>query len=711
MDSILSSVNVSPAHAVIGAVVATAAAYIALERARCARQGRLRSAGLWLALIAFLIASGTWSAEMLYIAALHLPDGYCLDGRFVGLAWVAGGGLGLLAVGLAGWTRPAVLRWPAASIAATAAVVGSQWLSIRAMQPGAEMALRMPSLIASIVVPALGAVALMRMCTSLRTHAERVSRGRQAAAALAFALCVVGGQHFAVDAWSLREPLDRSLDMTSLGAFAIGIGALALLASVGTSVLLLAIWVSARLEQRTSATLVHARQELRQRSTLDGITGLHNREAFEHELVRMAAAADAAQHRVALLFVDLDGFKTINETFGHGQGDRMLQETAIRLRAKLRPCDTAARLGGDQFLVLLGDSPRAEDVAGIATGLLSALGEPWAVRDREAAVTCSIGIALYPMHGATSTLISHADAAMRAAKTAGGATYCFFEPHMVSGAREQVELLRDLRCALSRGQLELYFQPKIHGPSGEITGAEALMRWHHPQRGMVSPAVFIPIAERFGLINTLGEWLIEEACRQVRAWRDQGLRMRVAINLSVHQLRQPHLADRIAQALEKHQVNPKLITCEITESVAMEDSEHTMRIFSKLAAVGVAISIDDFGTGYSSLAYLRKLPAEELKIDRSFVLDLETSADARAVVDAVVKLAQALGLKVVAEGVETEAQHQILRSLGCNELQGFLFAKPMSAKALALWAMGDVVPKSLGFRASLFSETLPTMEI
>ena len=316
---------------------------------------------------------------------------------------------------------------------------------------------------------------------------------------------------------------------------------------------------------------------------------------------------------------------------------------------------------------------------------------------------------MYPEHGAASTLVTHAESAVRAAKATGGATYCFFEPRMLAGARDQRELLHDLRLALSLGQLELYYQPKIDAPSGEITGVEALLRWHHPQRGMVSPVVFIPMAERFGLINALGNWVIHEACRQARAWRDEGLRMRVAINLSAHQLRQPDLADRIGDALVLHQINPKLLTCEITESVAMDDDDATLKVFDKLKQLGVHISIDDFGTGYSSLAYLRKLPAEELKIDRSFVLDLETSSDARAVVDAVVKLAQALGLKVVAEGVETEAQNQILRALGCDQLQGFLFAKPMSAKALSLWAMRDEGPRELGFRNSLFKETLPNV--
>jgi EAL domain-containing protein (putative c-di-GMP-specific phosphodiesterase class I) len=279
---------------------------------------------------------------------------------------------------------------------------------------------------------------------------------------------------------------------------------------------------------------------------------------------------------------------------------------------------------------------------------------------------------------------------------------------MLGNAREQVELLRDLRVALTQHQLELYYQPKVHAPTGEITGAEALLRWNHPQRGMVSPAVFVPIAERHGLIGELGEWVIDEACLQARAWRDQGLRMRVAINLSVHQLRRPDLPDRIAAALARHQINPDLLTCEITESVAMEDSDTTMKIFERLAEIGVHISIDDFGTGYSSLSYLRKLPVGELKIDRSFVLDLETSGDACAVVEAVVKLAHTLGLKVVAEGVETEGQNRILRSFGCDQLQGYLFAKPMSAKALTLWAMDDG-GRSLDFRDSLFKDTEPAL--
>jgi EAL domain-containing protein (putative c-di-GMP-specific phosphodiesterase class I) len=383
-----------------------------------------------------------------------------------------------------------------------------------------------------------------------------------------------------------------------------------------------------------------------------------------------------------------------------------LREIAARLRSLAQP-HMVARLGGDEFLLLMPDRPTTEQAADLASRVLGSLSLPCRIEGRETAVTASIGIAMYPEHGGVSTLIAHADAAMRCTKSSGGATYCFFEARMVSGLREQTELLRDLRRALAQGELELFYQPKIHAPTGEITGAEALMRWQHPRLGMISPGVFIPIAERFGLIGSLGNWLIDEVCRQIRVWRDGGLRMRVAINLSVHQLRQPDLVDRIARALSQHDVNPGLLTCEITESVAMEDAEGMIRFFGQLAQLGVSISIDDFGTGHSSLAYLRKLPASELKIDRSFVLDLETSEDARKVASAVINLAKSLDLKVVAEGVETEGQNRILREFGCDQLQGYLFAKPMSAKALALWAMDDVGPRSMTFRSSLFKETQP----
>ena len=481
-----------------------------------------------------------------------------------------------------------------------------------------------------------------------------------------------------------------------------------LLAVAGIPALFLALMAGAGVDQRVRRSLQAAQTDLARASTQDPLTALLNREALEARLHAMATRAEADQQGLAVLMVDVDGFRPVNESCGHAVGDGLLRAFAGRLGQLALPGDTVGRLNGDKFVLLTPFKPGDRIVAERAARLVEHMQEPVMLEGREFSLSCSVGVALFPDHGAESVLIARAERATAAAKRSGGATYCVFEPHMAAPPRDQVDMVRDLRRAIEQGELELFYQPKVDGPTGEITGAEALMRWRHPQRGLISPGVFIPIAERFGLIGMLGNWVIDEACRQARAWRDEGLRMRVAINLSMQQVRQDDIVDRISEALRRHRVNPRLLTCEITESAAMDDTDSTKALFARLEQVGVHISIDDFGTGYSSLSYLRQLPAEELKIDQSFVADLETSGDARAIVDAVVKLAQALGLKVVAEGVETEGQQRILRALGCDQLQGYLFAKPMSARALALWAMNDVGPRAMPFRNSLFADTSTT---
>ncbi|HEX2010542.1 MAG TPA: bifunctional diguanylate cyclase/phosphodiesterase [Roseateles sp.] len=411
-----------------------------------------------------------------------------------------------------------------------------------------------------------------------------------------------------------------------------------------------------------------------------------------------------SSQRIALLFVDLDGFKPINDSLGHAAGDKVLREVARRLLALVRESDTVARLGGDEFVLLLEDIADVAACAALAHRLVLALAEPIVLGGKPQHVSASVGIAVYPEHGPSERLMGNADTAMYAAKRAGGNTYVVFQSHMDAGASEQLTLQNDLRDALQRGQLTLHYQPKFDSRRSQLRGVEALLRWQHPSLGEVAPAVFIPVAERFGLINTLGAWVIEEACRQMRAWIDQGLRMRVAINLSVHQLRQPDLAQRVESALQRNRIDASMLLCEITESVAMEDIAATQRTFDELARIGVFLSIDDFGTGYSSLAYLRQLPARQVKIDRSFIQDLEGSADARAVVDAVIRLAHALDLSVVAEGVETAGQRDILQGLDCDELQGFLFAKAMPPQQLLEWAAGQKPADAPEFSSSMFIE-------
>jgi diguanylate cyclase len=676
-------------------LVAILAAFVSLDLVGRAGRSRRRLATGWLVGAALGLGTGIWSVHVIGLAAQPLP--FELGFRPWGAmgAWMAA-----VAVGLAG------LGWAAARVISIGMIVtGSAVLGLGivaaqvtalltlGLRPGIDW--RLPLLgMALLVVWTGGGLAV-----GLRAVRSRITLPwwvvRQALSALLLGAALVLSQHIVTLAAGLPQRTLPAYDGRISGL------ALSLLATVGSMSLLLAMLLWSLLDARMQASMRHAQGELHKQSLRDPLTRLPNRLMFEGTLAQAVKRADAASGRLALLFIGVDGFKHINQSFGHRGGDHLLRTLTTRLRALAMP-HMVARVGGDEFVMLLVGNPSPEDASSLAARLHEALGRPVAMSGQETSVACSIGIAMYPEHGALSTLMAHADTAMRECKSTGGASHCLFEARMVSGARDQASLLRDLRRAMARGQFELYYQPKIDAPSGEITGAEALIRWHHPQRGLINPEVFIPMAERFGLIGALGLWVIDEACRQAGLWRDEGLRMRVAINLSPYQLRDPELAGHIAAALKKHRINPKLLTCEITESVAMQDSASTMKFFAALAAVGVHISIDDFGTGYSSLSYLRKLPAEELKIDRSFVLDLETSSDARAVVDAVVKLGQALHLKVVAEGVETEGQNQILRSLGCNELQGYLFARPMAAKALTLWAINDVGPRSLEFRSSLF---------
>lgn len=452
------------------------------------------------------------------------------------------------------------------------------------------------------------------------------------------------------------------------------------------------------------------------------LPGLAPRPRFDSALEDAALAVDRAGGEFSVLFINLDGFSAINERHGFAAGDAVLRQFAARIVARVgsgresraagaEPQALVTQMNGDEFLVLV---PAALALAQtLARRLVDALGKPCEVDGATEQLGCSVGIALYPEHGPWRRLIGRAHAAMRVAKLAGGGAHAVFEPGMETNTREQAELVAELRQAVNRGELELYYQPKIDAASLQITAAEALLRWHHPKRGVIAPGVFIPLAERHGLIGAIGHWVIEDACRQAAVWRQQGLRMRVAINISAFQMREDDLVERLAAALERNGLHPERFTCEITETVAMENTEATRRAFAKMRQLGLHVSIDDFGVGHNSLTHLRQLPAAELKVDASFVNDIEYSRDSHAIVDALVRLAHALGLRVVAEGVETEGQRDVLVRLGCDELQGYLFARPMAAHALGLWALtdgqrgGDAQFRDSLFQDTAFAESLP----
>lgn len=435
----------------------------------------------------------------------------------------------------------------------------------------------------------------------------------------------------------------------------------------------------------------------------DALTGCKTRLGFATPLASAFDRAEAGRRALSLLCVGVDDLVGLSDAFGADVGDRVLAGLARRMQAFVRQPMPVGRIASDEFVLAIeGDGAVARRVA---AELLTELARPFGASLDGIATSCSIGIAVHPDHGSRHRIMGYASIAMRAARRQGGGGFAEYDPRMGEDQREQQELARDVRSALEGRQFELFYQPKIDARTLKVTAAEALLRWHHPTRGIVSPAVFVPIAERHRLIVPIGDWVIEEATRQAAVWRDAGLRMRVAINVSGHQMRRGDFAGHLGDALRRNRLQAGRFTCEITESVAMEDTEVTRSAFDRLGRLGVHVSIDDFGTGFSGLASLRRLPAQELKVDRAFVADIESSPEARQIVNAVVQMARALGLHVVAEGVETRAQCECLVALGCDELQGYLFARPMSARALGIWAAGDSDVETIAFRSSLFKPT------
>jgi diguanylate cyclase (GGDEF)-like protein len=411
----------------------------------------------------------------------------------------------------------------------------------------------------------------------------------------------------------------------------------------------------------------------------DTLTGLPNRVLVQDRFVQAKSRADRDGTKLALLFLDLDGFKTINDSLGHGVGDALLRQIAERLGGCVRDSDTISRLGGDEFLVLLSGIASADDTGPVLLKVLERLHEPVRVEARELSTSVSIGVSIYPDDGRDfDTLLKKADMAMYRAKDAGRNTYRYFDEQMNVEAVEQLALRSDLRHALERSEFVLHYQPQIELATGRVVGAEALVRWNHPERGMVMPMRFIPAAEESGLIIPLGAWVMHEACRQAAAWRRAGLPPLVmAVNLSAVQFRRGDVEQTVLAVLEAAGLPPEWLELELTESILIHESEGALATVRRLKQQGVRFSIDDFGTGYSSLSYLKRFEIDKLKIDRSFVRDLAVDPDDAAIVRAIIQMARSLGLSTIAEGVETDEMLSRLRAFGCDEAQGYYFARPM----------------------------------
>lgn len=413
----------------------------------------------------------------------------------------------------------------------------------------------------------------------------------------------------------------------------------------------------------------------------DPLTGLPNRRLFEDRVLIALAQAHRYRHRVALIFIDLDRFKQVNDGLGHAAGDELLKEVAERLQSAVREGDTVARVGGDEFALLLPGIHYAEDLAAISRKLIESLHRPFALFGRELSVTASGGISLYPEDGEDgASLLKSADTAMYRAKERGRDNFQLFSPAMAERALERRSVESGLRSALERGELALHYQPCLELATGRVVGVEALLRWERPDSGVMSPRDFMALADFTGVLLAVGPWVLETACRQARAWQRRGSRgLRLMVNLSAHELQQEALVVEVEKALAASGLAPDSLHLEIPEGYAMRDLPRTIATLRELRSLGVHLAIDGFGTGMSSLAHLRQLPVDTLKIDLAFVRGATTDADDASVVTAVIAVAHSLGLRVVAQGVETEAQVTLLRSLGCDEVQGFLWSRPLPA--------------------------------
>ncbi|RZT31395.1 putative bifunctional diguanylate cyclase/phosphodiesterase [Cupriavidus agavae] len=659
-------------------LVAVLASYTALDMAgRISTAGRGRYARMWLAGGAVAMGLGIWSMHFIGMLAFSLPIPLGYDAGITAASLLIAVGASAFALKLVSGARlpPARLALGATVLGAAIASMHYTGMAALRMQPGIDYDPWLFVLSVAIAVSASGAA--LWIAFRLRRNMPRVHQLRLGAA------LVMGGAIAAMHYTGMaaaRFPLGSvcGAARTGVDSHALALPIIVITVCV-IAVALVTSVLDMRLEMRTAVladALSVANRELEFLALHDKLTHLPNRVLLEDRFQQAMRQYDT----FAVLFVDLDGFKGINDTYGHQVGDNLLVEIGRRLRGAARSEDTISRVGGDEFVMLVRVEEPA-DAGVVAARLIEALRETAYVSGHALHVSGSIGIAVYPADGSDQDgLMTNADAAMYHAKASGRNAYCFFERSMNQQARAQQTLIQDLRAAMRKGQLQLHYQPKFSALDNRVVGAEALLRWNHPARGLLMPDQFIALAEKTGAIVPIGDWVLDEACRQLAEWRGLGhLDWSVAVNLSALQFCHAGMVEAVAGALERHGVPATHLTLEITESTAMRDVEETLDIMTHLDAMGVRIAIDDFGTGYSSLLHLKRIPASELKIDRGFVRELVEDSEDAAIVSAIVALGRTLKLQVVAEGVETAAQQTFLAGLGCDALQGYLLGRPVPA--------------------------------
>ena len=662
-------------------LMAMLASFTALDMAGRVAAAQGRAAQWWLCGGSVAMGIGIWSMHFLGMLAFQLPVPMGYDPAITMLSL-------LIAIASSAFALWVVCR---EKLSWLQLLLGALFMGagVSAMHYSGMAAMRMTPAIQydpllfsiSVLISVTASGAALWIAFHLRRRSTRVRLYRAGAAVVMGA--AIAGMHYTGMA-AARFPANSTCRMAESGVSPEWMALLIIVFSLAVlSIALIASVLDSRLESRTAllaAALAQANRKLQFLAMHDDLTKLPNRAMLEDRLEEEIRRARRDKARFSVLFLDLDGFKEVNDSFGHYVGDLMLMEVALRIRAVVRSEDMLARVGGDEF-VLLARVVDPADAVTLADKLITTVRDPFAIGDDKVRITASVGIAVYTGKESDELeLLRNSDAAMYKAKASGRNNYCFFEQSMNDEAQEHRQILQDLRQAQAQDEFILHYQPKFDAVHGTMIGAEALLRWNHPTRGMVAPDQFIPVAEKSGLIVPIGTWVLNEACRQMSAWRNAGNRdWTISVNLSAVQFNHLSLVNTVREALERHALEPRYLTLEITESTAMRDADAGMIILEQLHAMGVRISVDDFGTGYSSLLYLKRLHASELKIDRGFVRDLPENNEDAAIVGAIVALGRTLNLEVVAEGVETQDQLDFLTRLGCNSLQGFFLGRPMPA--------------------------------
>lgn len=666
----------------LSVLVAMLASYTALNLTGRVTETKGGASLLWLAGGAVAMGGGIWSMHFIGMLAYSLPIRMSYDLSITVLSLVVAIGVSAFALSIVARETVSRAHFLIGGLLMGLGISAMHYTGMHAMQMNPSIDYDMAWVAASIVIAIIASIVALWLAFTLRADQSIMGHIKKAGAAVIMGLAIIIMHYTGMEAARFGIGsicmATGGIDNDWLGVL-VGMAALSLL----TITLLLSV-VDSRLAARTASlvhSLKHANRKLHHLALHDSLTRLPNRSLLEDRIEQAIVAGERGGKRFALMFLDLDRFKTINDSLGHHYGDKLLQSVATRLTGCLRAEDTVARLGGDEFVVLLGEVAGPTAAANIAQKLLDTLALPIVIEEQQQSVSVSIGISMFPDDGTTlRELMSNADSAMYHAKKMGRANHQFFAPEMNAAAGERLQLEQALRRALENKEFELHYQPKINIVSGAVVAMEALVRWRSPERGLVAPNEFISVAEEIGLIIPLGAWVLREACLQNRAWQLAGLpHLPVAVNLSAYQFRQKDLPEFVAGVLLETGMDGACLELEVTESVVMHNPAEAACVLEQLHAQGIHISVDDFGTGYSSLGYLKQFRLDTLKIDRSFVRDISSDADDAAIVRSVIALAHSLRLEVIAEGVETKEQLEYLRELGCDQYQGYLRSRPLPA--------------------------------